>query len=84
MYMTVKERYIDPFTDFGFKWLFGTEEHKDLLISFLNDLLDIESPIVDVTYKNLEKMGVNIVDRRAIFDIYCTDENDNKESKLNN
>ncbi|MBR4533619.1 MAG: PD-(D/E)XK nuclease family transposase, partial [Bacteroidaceae bacterium] len=30
------ERYINPYTDFGFKKLFGTEMNKDLLISFLN------------------------------------------------
>lgn len=77
MCMVVKERYIDPFTDFGFKWIFGTEEHKGLLISFLNDLLDIEHKIVDIKYRNLEKLGLNIVDRRAVFDIYCTDEKDN-------
>jgi len=26
-----KEKYINPFTDFGFKKLFGTEVNKDLL-----------------------------------------------------
>ena len=31
-----RERYINPYTDFGFKKLFGTEMNKDLLISFLN------------------------------------------------
>ena len=29
----VQERYINPYTDFGFKKLFGTEINKDLLIS---------------------------------------------------
>ena len=47
MCMTIKDKYIDPFTDFGFKWLFGTEENKAILISFLNDLLDIEYKIID-------------------------------------
>ncbi len=70
----VKSKYIDPFTDFGFKHIFGTEENKSVLISFLNDLLDIEYKIVDITYRNLEKLGLNILDRKAIFDIYCTDE----------
>jgi len=77
MCMTIKERYIDPFTDFGFKWLFGTEENKELLISFLNDLLDIEDKIVDIEYRNLEKLGLNIIDRKAIFDVFCTDEKNN-------
>ncbi len=29
---------------------------------------------MDITYRNLEKLGLNILDRKAIFDIYCTDE----------
>ncbi len=77
MCMMIKEKYIDPFSDFGFKWLFGTEENKELLISFLNDLLDIEHKIIDVEYRNLEKLGLNIIDRKAIFDIYCIDEKKN-------
>ena len=32
-------KYINPFTDWGVKRLFGQEFSKDLLISFLNDLL---------------------------------------------
>ncbi len=77
MCMTIHDKYIDPFTDFGFKWLFGTEENKALLISFLNDLLDIEDKIIDVEYRNLEKLGLNIIDRKAVFDVFCTDEKNN-------
>ena len=73
----IKDKYIDPFTDFGFKRIFGTEENKRFLISFLNDLLDIEDNIVDLEYRNLEKLGLNVVDRKAIFDVYCTDEKNN-------
>ncbi len=75
--MMIKDKYIDPFTDFGFKRIFGTEENKRFLISFLNDLLDIEDNIVDLEYRNLEKLGLNVVDRKAIFDVYCTDEKNN-------
>jgi len=39
--------------------------------------LDIEDKIVDITYRNLEKLGLSIIDRRAIFDVYCTDEKGN-------
>ena len=77
MCITGTSKYIDPFTDFGFKHIFGNEENKELLISFLNDLLDIDDKIVDIIYRNLEKLGLSIVDRRAIFDIYCTDEKGN-------
>ncbi|GAB1355693.1 hypothetical protein MASR1M12_44390 [Erysipelotrichia bacterium] len=31
--------YLNLFTDFGFKKLFGEEYNKDLLIDFLNQLL---------------------------------------------
>ena len=74
MCIAIKEKYIDPFTDFGFKWLFGNEKHKDILIKFLNDLIeDLVHPIVEIEYRNLEKLGLNIIDRRAVFDVYCTD-----------
>ena len=44
-------RYINPFTDWGFKRLFGQEFSKDLLINFLNDLFEGEFQIKDVTFK---------------------------------
>jgi len=37
-----KEKYINPFTDYGFKRLFGEEPNKDLLLDFLNELLKKE------------------------------------------
>ncbi|MEO1953352.1 MAG: PD-(D/E)XK nuclease family transposase [Campylobacterales bacterium] len=58
MCAVVKEKYIDPFTDFGFKWLFGNEKHKNILIKFIYDL---KAPIVDIKYRNLEKLGLNIL-----------------------
>ena len=73
-----KERYINPYTDFGFKKLFGTEMNKDLLISFLNALFRDEKVIKDVKYLNSEQLGVAFRDRRAIFDVYCESENGEK------
>lgn len=72
-----KERYVNPYTDFGFKKLFGTEMNKELLISFLNALLHGEQTVVDVTYLNNEHLGAYGGERRAIFDVYC--ENDRRE-----
>ena len=34
----MKAKYINPFTDFGFKKIFGEEASKELLIDFLNAL----------------------------------------------
>jgi len=66
------ERYINPYTDFGFKKLFGTEMNKDLLISFLNALFNnIENEIQDIQYLNSENLGEGYGDRRSVFDVYC-------------
>jgi len=76
--MRIKDKYISPFTDFGFKKLFGTELNKDILMEFLNALLKKdEGKIVDLTYLPLEQLGTIFDARKAIFDIYC--ENDKGE-----
>ena len=70
--MLTPERYINPYTDFGFKKLFGTEMNKDLLISFLNALFNnSEREIQDVQYLNGENLGDGYGDCRSIFDVYC-------------
>lgn len=67
-----KEKYINPYTDFGFKKLFGTEMNKDLLISFLNALFSgSANEIEDVRYLNGENLGDGYGDRRSVFDVYC-------------
>lgn len=74
-----KERYINPFTDYGFKKLFGEEPNKDLLLDFLNELLKHEQgEIVDLTYLKSEHLGTTEIDRRAIFDLYCENEKGEK------
>lgn len=67
-------RYINPYTDFGFKKLFGTPLNKELLISFLNSLFEGKEVISDLTYLNGENLGNGYGDRRAIFDVYCENE----------
>jgi len=75
----IKDRYISPFTDFGFKKLFGTELNKDLLIDFLNELLcKDEGKILNLTYLSQEQLGRSEVDRKAIFDLYCKNESGEK------
>lgn len=70
----VKEKYVNPLTDFGFKKLFGTEPNKGLLIDFLNQILPVRHQIKDLTYSNTEKLGTHDLDRKAIFDLYCIGE----------
>lgn len=74
-----KEKYINPFTDYGFKKLFGEEPNKDLLLDFLNELLkDEQGKITDLTYLKNEHIGTTEVDRKAIFDLYCENEKGEK------
>lgn len=70
-------KYINPFTDWGFKRLFGQEFSKDLLISFLNDLLVDEMHIRDVTFKDKEQLADSKDLRGCIFDIYCETDDGN-------
>ncbi len=72
------EKYINLFTDFGFKKLFGEEPNKDLLISFLNELLRGKEKIEDLTYLKNERLGNNQGERKAVYDLYCSNERDEK------
>jgi predicted transposase/invertase (TIGR01784 family) len=73
------EKYINPFTDYGFKKLFGEEPNKDLLLDFLNELLKEEQgQIKNLTYLKTEHFGTSDIDRKAIFDLYCENEKGEK------
>jgi predicted transposase/invertase (TIGR01784 family) len=72
----MKVKYVNPFTDFGFKKLFGEEASKPALIDFLNALLASYGgdKITRIEFMNNEQLGATIVDRKAIYDIYCENE----------
>ena len=66
-----KERFINPFTDFGFKRLFGTPGNEKSLISILNAIINDDDKITEITYLPTEKLGMGQESRVAIFDLYC-------------
>jgi predicted transposase/invertase (TIGR01784 family) len=66
----MKAKYVNPFTDFGFKKIFGEEASKPQLTDFLNSLL-LENQIIDLEFKDKEKNGTIENDRKAVYDIYC-------------
>ena len=66
-------KFINPYTDFGFKLIFGSEINKELIISFLNGVLQNEV-IVDITFRNVEMPGLSHDFRRIVFDIFCENE----------
>ena len=75
----MKAKYVNPFTDFGFKKIFGEEADKNSLIDLLNALLSGrgEGNIKDLSFKNSEQLPETADNRKAVFDIYC--ENDKGE-----
>lgn len=64
-------KFINPFTDVGFKRIFGQEISKPVLIGFLNSLLVGERTIVDVKFLDKEQLGITDEGRSLIYDIYC-------------
>jgi len=67
----MKEKYINLFTDFGFKKAFGEEASKEHLVSFLNTLLPERHQIEELQFCNNEYQGATALDRKAIFDLNC-------------
>jgi predicted transposase/invertase (TIGR01784 family) len=64
-------KFINPFTDIGFKRIFGQEVSKPVLLAFLNSLLEGERMIVDLKFLDKEQLGISDGDRSLIYDVYC-------------
>lgn len=65
-----KNGYANLINDYMFKRVFGSEECKDILISFLNHVLD-DKKVEDVVFLPTEHLGPTEDDRSAVFDIAC-------------
>ena len=76
--LTVGKRPINPFADWGFKYIFGREENKDLLIGFLNQLLEPETAISEIRYLNTELLGDSPELKRCVVDVIATDTEGNR------
>jgi predicted transposase/invertase (TIGR01784 family) len=74
----MKAKYLNPFTDFGFKKIFGEEASKPILLDFLIALLPEQGTITNLSFKNNEQLGQTEADRKAIDDIYCENEQGEK------
>lgn len=77
-YLTMQEKmlevYLNLFSDFGFKKIFGEPRNSSVLIDFLNAVLQPDKLIVQISYMNSEQLGVRESDRKSVFDIHCKDE----------
>ena len=71
-------RYINPYTDYGFKYLFGTEPNKENTLELVNALLQGREHIRSLTLIPTEQLGDTQDDRRSVFDVYCENEQGDK------
>lgn len=63
--------FINPLTDFGFKYLFGEEANKKFILSFLNSLLTDGKVITDVEFVDKERISDSKSGRVLIYDLHC-------------
>ena len=75
---TRKTRPINPLVDWGFKYVFGREENKDLMIGFLNLLLEPDVAIRDISYLNPEVLGDTPELKRCVVDVIAKDADGNR------
>jgi hypothetical protein len=64
-------KFINPFTDVGFKIIFGQDFSKPRLLDFLNALLEGERAITDLKFLDKEQPAIYDGDRSPIYDILC-------------
>ena len=69
-------KFLDPKNDFAFRQVFGQEKNKDILIHFLNDVLDHTHIGRIVAVQFLERVHDPEIaaKKQSIVDIRCTDQ----------
>ena len=70
-------KFADPKNDLAFKKIFGDENHKNILISFLNSILDFKElqTIVDISLANPYQVPKIPELKETILDIKATNKN---------
>ena len=68
--------FLDPTNDVAFRRIFGNENKKNILISFLNSVLGFagDKEIVDVALLNTNQVPKIIGLKETILDVRCTDQ----------
>jgi predicted transposase/invertase (TIGR01784 family) len=66
-------KFVDPKTDIAFKKIFGNDAHKCILIEFLNEILELDSPIESVTINNAYQVPRLKGLKETTLDVKATD-----------
>jgi predicted transposase/invertase (TIGR01784 family) len=69
-------RYLNPRNDVAFKRIFGMEKNKDILLDFLNDILNKQGKetIVSISFLNPALDPSILAEKRSIVDVLCEDQ----------
>jgi predicted transposase/invertase (TIGR01784 family) len=70
-------KFLDPKNDVAFRKIFGSEEHKDILITFINDILELKdnNQIEDVEFLSTIQDPEIASKKQSIVDVLCKDKN---------
>jgi predicted transposase/invertase (TIGR01784 family) len=70
------QRFLDPRNDFAFKHIFGSEDHKDITIDFLNSILHLENErqIKNIEFLNATQAPLYAGRKISMVDISCQDQ----------
>ncbi|MFZ2403953.1 MAG: Rpn family recombination-promoting nuclease/putative transposase [Methylobacter sp.] len=68
-------KFADPTTDFAFKKIFGSDAHPNVLIEFLNSILDLPSAIAQVSLVNPYQVPKIAELKDTVLDVRATDQN---------
>ncbi len=68
-------KFLDPKNDVAFKRVFGREKNKDILIHFLNDMIDFRggSPITEISFLQTVQDPEIAAKKQSIVDVLCKD-----------
>jgi predicted transposase/invertase (TIGR01784 family) len=64
-------KILNPLSDLVFKRIFGNE--KEILIEFINNLIDLINPVVSIEFIPLELLSENQVEKSPVVDVRCRD-----------
>lgn len=70
-------KFLDPKNDVAFKKIFGSEKHKDILIHFINDVLERKDndQIDEVEFLSTIQDAEIASKKQSIVDVLCRDKN---------
>ena len=73
--MSSINKILDPKNDFAFKKIFGTEKNEDILIHFLNDVIEFadNAKVESVTFLNAVQDPDIASKKESVVDVLCTD-----------